>query len=408
MSDTPEPTPILNNEDPQSNAGKTSAGKPRKTSRKKMAQLEPKPNEKDADAILEEMRHALMEEEEKKQSGFIERTKQKLKKSSSTKRKKKEEPKEPAPTIEKFPPATASADKEPSPTLLEITQEPETETILAMLAQAEAEEKPAGVEETPTMVEPVGVRVEAEPERVEPARSAAQPSGAESVTPAGPSKQAIKLRGDESKSVDNAELRHMALEDYVEPPKEKVRVQQESILDKIGDFSVDRRKFAIFRFVSLAALTLVTALSLIVILMVVRRPAASEVIVTPSVVAPTLPPPFPVQVRLPGGWGFLLNKGSIQDNKWSPQSAEWLVGTEICKWIALPWTEQLEAVFETLEPGDEIILVMSNADRWLYKVKSYQTIEISQASKLDQSTPSLLLFLIKAGSSTRQVIVAVP
>ena len=104
---------------------------------------------------------------------------------------------------------------------------------------------------------------------------------------------------------------------------------------------------------------------------------------------------------------FALGRGNIVDNKWDPKGAEWLVGTEICKWIALPWSDQLEAVFKTLKPGDPIILVMSNFDRWPYKVQSYQAVEVNKMSGLDRNSPSVLLILVKPGSTSRQVITAV-
>jgi hypothetical protein len=54
--------------------------------------------------------------------------------------------------------------------------------------------------------------------------------------------------------------------------------------------------------------------------------------------------PYPSSVSLPGGWSFQLGRGTLQNGKWDPQGAEWLEGTEVCRWIALPWSRQLEAV----------------------------------------------------------------
>jgi hypothetical protein len=72
--------------------------------------------------------------------------------------------------------------------------------------------------------------------------------------------------------------------------------------------------------------------------------------------------PFPASVSLPGGWSFSLGRGALQEGKWNPQGAEWLEGTEVCRWVALPWSRQLEAVIRTLNPNDPVELVMSNND----------------------------------------------
>src|SRR3972149_1085479 len=61
--------------------------------------------------------------------------------------------------------------------------------------------------------------------------------------------------------------------------------------------------------------------------------------------------PYPTSVSLPGGWSFILGKGALQDGKWNPKGAEWLEGTEVCRWVALPWSRQLEAVIRNLNPG---------------------------------------------------------
>src|SRR5687768_13172945 len=82
----------------------------------------------------------------------------------------------------------------------------------------------------------------------------------------------------------------------------------------------------------------------------------------PTPVASDLP--YPTTVSLPGGWSFNLGQGALeQDGKWNPQGAEWLQGTEVCRWVALPWSRQLEAVVRTLNQDDPVELVMSNTDR---------------------------------------------
>ncbi len=86
--------------------------------------------------------------------------------------------------------------------------------------------------------------------------------------------------------------------------------------------------------------------------------------------------PYPTTVGLPGGWQFNLGRGALtSDGSWNPAGAEWLQGTEVCRWVALPWSRQLEAVVRTLNPDDPIELGMSNNDRLTYNVYSVQADE---------------------------------
>jgi hypothetical protein len=118
--------------------------------------------------------------------------------------------------------------------------------------------------------------------------------------------------------------------------------------------------------------------------------------------------PYPVAVSLPGGWSFNLGRGTLQAGKWEPSGAEWLEGTEVCRWVSLPWSQQLEAVLRTLNPNDPIELVMSNNDKLIYGVYSIDEITIEEIQKVDSSSPCLLLILTGADSETRWVLNAKP
>src|SRR5215207_5739680 len=118
--------------------------------------------------------------------------------------------------------------------------------------------------------------------------------------------------------------------------------------------------------------------------------------------------PYPTAVSLPGGWTFQLGRGTVQNGKWDPGGAEWLEGTEVSRWVALPWNRQLEAVIRTLNPKDPIELVMSNNDKLPYKVYSVQEMSPEEMQALDSSTPSLLLILSQADSEKRWVLTALP
>lgn len=118
--------------------------------------------------------------------------------------------------------------------------------------------------------------------------------------------------------------------------------------------------------------------------------------------------PYPVAVSLPGGWSFNLGRGTLQAGKWEPGGAEWLEGTEVCRWVSLPWSRQLEAVLRTLNPDDPIQLVMSNNDKLVYGVYSVYEMTPEEIQKLDANSPCLLLILTGAESEKRWVLTALP
>jgi hypothetical protein len=128
---------------------------------------------------------------------------------------------------------------------------------------------------------------------------------------------------------------------------------------------------------------------------------------------PATPPnvsnqPNPVAMTLPGGLNFNLGRGSLEDGRWNPVGPEWLTGTEICRWIAIPWSRQLEAVVRTLNQEDTIELAMSNSDRLEYSVYSIQQLTLEEMQALDQNTPCLLLVLAEQDAEERWVVIAKP
>jgi len=118
--------------------------------------------------------------------------------------------------------------------------------------------------------------------------------------------------------------------------------------------------------------------------------------------------PYPSAVSLPGGWSFQLGKGTLQNGAWNPSGAEWLEGTEVCRWVSLPWSRQLEAVVRTLNPKDPIDLVMSNNDKFVYQVYSVQQLSPEELQQVDSNTPCLLLILTQPDAEKRWVLTALP
>ena len=118
--------------------------------------------------------------------------------------------------------------------------------------------------------------------------------------------------------------------------------------------------------------------------------------------------PYPTQVSLPGGLDFFLERGVLNDGQWNPGGPEWLEGTELCRWVAIPWSRQMEAVIRTLNPDDPIELTMSNNDRLVYRVYSLREVSVDELQELDTDTPCLLLILARADSDRRWVLTALP
>jgi hypothetical protein len=128
----------------------------------------------------------------------------------------------------------------------------------------------------------------------------------------------------------------------------------------------------------------------------------------PEIVKEGVTLPYPVVLSLPGGLNFDLEKGTLEDGEWNPQGPEWLEGTDLCRWIAIPWSPQLEAVVQTLQRNDSIGLEMSNNDRVIYKVDSIRQLSKAEMDKLESNSPCLVLVFAGAEIETRWVVTALP
>lgn len=205
-------------------------------------------------------------------------------------------------------------------------------------------------------------------------------------------------------AVDNYKnIRDVALQEYEESPVAPVSEQP---------FSLRQSTRRALRDMPLSQKRILIGISILVVLfvMVAGGYFVSSALPKPS---PTATPttsnlPYPVSVSLPGGWSFPLNKGSVQDGKWNPAGPEWLDGTEVCRWVSLPYSVQLEAVLRTLKLDDPITLTMSNYDSLVYKTKSIQQMPVDQISLVDLKTPCLLIILGNEQSDKRWVVTSVP
>jgi hypothetical protein len=217
-------------------------------------------------------------------------------------------------------------------------------------------------------------------------------------------KQAFQPRPAGEEAENSSEVRTIALEGdeevFVEVESKAQDPWEERLKALENAFKPYRRYINVALAVLGAVMAVIAALLLYNAYQQVKPPE-------PTPVASDLP--YPTTVSLPGGWSFNLGRGALQqDGKWSPQGAEWLEGTEVCRWVALPWSRQLEAVIRTLNPDDPIELMMSNNDKFVYKVYSVRQLTSEEMLDLDSNSPCLLLVLAEADADSRWVLTALP
>ena len=206
-----------------------------------------------------------------------------------------------------------------------------------------------------------------------------------------------------SEEEDMPEIRSIALEGVDEPFIEVQPMPTNTLGTRVVAVENTLRPYKRFIFAGLAILLLVMAIIAVWLAFnIYQRFQPPE----PVVQGVTLP--YPVTLSLPGGLNFDLEKGKLESGEWNPQGPEWLEGTDLCRWIAIPWSPQLEAVVHTLQRDDPIGLEMSNNDQVVYKVDSIRQLSTEEMDKLESNTPCLVLVLAKSEIETRWVITALP
>jgi hypothetical protein len=216
-------------------------------------------------------------------------------------------------------------------------------------------------------------------------------------------KQAFQHRPSEADAESLSEVRAIALEDgeevFIEVDSRPHDPFEERMKAVENAFKPYRRQinFA-FAFLGLAMAVIAAGL----LFNAYRGPAVEQ----DAAAIPNVP--FPASVSLPGGWTFSLGRGTLDDGNWNPDGAEWLMGTEVCRWVALPWSRQLEAVVRTLNQDDQIQLGMSNSDKLIYKVYSIEQLSPQEMQKLDSNSPCLLIVLAEPGAEKRWVLTSLP
>ena len=327
--------------------------------------------ESSADDLLEDMRRSLIEEAKHKREEEKPKWWKRIGKGS---RKKDAEP-QPAKPVEEI-----SLPESVLPVIPEDKYVDEIDELIDLLDAEETAKK------EPIVEEPAPLEPEKAPDIEALKKQAFQPRPSVDAEESLTEVRTIALEGDEevfveveSKPPDALEERVKAVENALTPYRRLINVG-----------------------IVLLGLVMATAAAL-----------ALYNIYEKSIAAQATPPPvsnlpFPELVSLPGGWTFQLGKGSLVDGKWDPKGAEWLQGTEVCRWVALPWSRQLEAVIRTLNPDDPVELGMSNHDTLVYKVYSIKQMSPEELLGLDSNTPCLLIVLAEPEAQKRWVLTAIP
>ena len=329
-------------------------------------------DEDSADSMLDDVRQSLIEDEtvkdEKKSKKWWRRVAKGLQKDKKT---------------EAEVPVEAEADLTPVSVQTDLPEEKETEEYsdeideLIDMLEAETSEETAQVSRA--VVEP-------EPEvDIEELK-----------------KQAFRPRGEGEEEQSLSEVRSVALADGEEVFVEVQATTQDPLEERLASLENLLRPYRSYLYFGFAVLGVVMAvIAGAVLLNIYRQSQPAAPVVDPNL-------PFPTSISLPGGLNFSLGKGALKDGQWNPRGPEWLEGTEVCRWVAIPWSRQLEAVIRTLNPNDRIELVMSNNDRLVYEVYSVQQLTNAELQDVKSDSPCLLLILAEAESETRWVLTALP
>ena len=215
-------------------------------------------------------------------------------------------------------------------------------------------------------------------------------------------KQVFSPRTEGEAAEPLTDVRSMALEGGEEVLVEVDRKAPDPFEERLSAFENALKPYRLYINIALAMLGVVMAVIASLIIYRVYQGSRPEPVKEVSNL------PYPTGVSLPGGWSFKLGKGTLHNGKWYQSGAVWLVGTEVCRWVSLPWSRQLEAVVRTLNPKDPIDLVMSNNDKFTYQVYSVRQLTPEELQKLDSNSPCLLLILTQPDAEKRWVLTALP
>lgn len=334
-----------------------------------------------ADDLLEDVRQSLIEEASKEED-----KKPRWWKRIGRGGRKEEESAEDIPVEESVIEA-ASVEMPAATDLVEETQDEYSEQIDELIDMLEPESEP---EEESTALIPEVTTTQEMPEVV--------------IDVEEMKKQAFHRTADD-KEEDFSAVRAVALDDDEEVFVEVESKAEDQFEDRLKAFENALKPYSRYIYFSL---TFVGVVALVVASVILYGAYKRSLPPEPAQQNQADLLPYPVAMNLPGGLSFNLGRGTLQDGKWNPSGPEWLEGTEVCRWVAIPWSRQLEAVVRTLTRDDSIELIMSNNDRIKYDVYSIEQLTIEDMQKRSSNSPCLMLVLAEANTDKRWVVTANP
>lgn len=216
-------------------------------------------------------------------------------------------------------------------------------------------------------------------------------------------KRAFKGRTSEDKEENFSDVRSVALEGGEEVFVEVEVKTEDPVQDRIKSFENALRPYRSYIYFGIAFIGIVVIVATSALLY-----GAYQRSLPPEPVQEVSNLPYPVVLDIPGGLSFNLGRGSLVNGRWNPQRPEWLEGTEVCRWVAIKYSRQLEAVIRTLTRDDKLTLTMSNSDVISYDVFSITQMTIEDMQEVSSNTPCLLLVLADENTDTRWVVTAYP
>jgi hypothetical protein len=347
--------------------------------------------EDNPDDLLEDVRRSLLEEDaqEHKEQKWWQRI------GKSSRRKSTEEE---TPQVQEeinLPPLSAiqPVDQETASAPGTDGYDEQLDELIDLLA-AEEEEEPVDQE---SAVVPYGTSVQP---KAQPEAEPEKPIDIDELK-----KQAFQARPSEAENENLTEVRSIALDGDEEVFVEVESKSPDQLEERLSAMENSLKPYQ--RYINFAFAFLGVIMAAVAVFLIYNAYQRSVVQARPTPMPSDVP--YPTTVGLPGGWQFNLGRGSLtSDGSWNPTGAEWLQGTEVCRWVALPWSRQLEAVIRTLNPDDPIELGMSNNDKLTYNVYSVRQMSPAEMLKLDSNKPCLLVVLAERDAEKRWVLTALP
>jgi hypothetical protein len=205
---------------------------------------------------------------------------------------------------------------------------------------------------------------------------------------------------------DFDQLRAMALKDYDPDMEEDHRTDRSSVSRMKKWFH--RLSFTQKMDILLGTLVVLGVTILLIVFFSAQSPQKTGLApaVAPAVYQdPSVP--IPILAIFPDGQSFNLEVGNVENGSWTPRSAEWLAGSEVPRWLSLPWNKNLEKTIRAYTINEPIQLKMSNNDMLVYRFQSVQEISAQEMGTFHANTTDLLIILSKPNTSKRLVILSV-